>query len=358
MSGGFRDARFPSRLPRKAPPPRRRAPAPEPQAPHAQRVYPAIRVGLKQVKGMCRADIDSILAARAEAPFTSLEDFCRRTTVPRDVVENLILCGAFDSLNPHRRRLLWTLDAALALRNPPPGDGQLTLEAGVQESGFGVQGSESSSSSSSSPSSSSSAVPNPQSAHSNIELPVPTPAERVRWEVNVLGLCVHTHPTALFRERLAPYGVTPAGDLPGLPDGARVRVAGVVLCRMRPPTKSGAVVVFITLEDETGLVDTVIFSGVYDEYGKAAFASELLVVEGRVQKQGARAITLVAEKVFNPLEEAAPDRIDGRTGFARKEMVVPAAEYAPPPVTRDYHPGEEDEFHERFVDPYADDAGT
>src|SRR5207244_5450849 len=104
------------------------------------RLPSAIRVGLKQVKSMTQADLASIAAARAEGPFTSLADFCARTTVTRDVVENLILCGAFDSLEPNRRALYWELEAALAARAPAVvEEGQLTLgvrafgRSGVQE---------------------------------------------------------------------------------------------------------------------------------------------------------------------------------------------------------------------------------
>src|SRR6184192_940584 len=104
--------------------------------PNPQRLTPnaslGIRVGLRQVKGITQADLDSITAARAEGPFTSLADFCARTTVTRDVVENLVLCGAFDSLEPNRRALYWELEAALAAREPAP------VEEGQQNFGFRV----------------------------------------------------------------------------------------------------------------------------------------------------------------------------------------------------------------------------
>jgi DNA polymerase III alpha subunit len=108
-----------------------------------------------------------------------------------------------------------------------------------------------------------------------------------------------------------------------LPHGARVTTAGTVICRMRPPTKSGVTVVFITLEDETGLIDTVLFPNVYDQYGAAAFASDLLVVEGKLQREGARSLTLILEKVINPLAGWVEPEIDGRTGVPRRETSVP-----------------------------------
>jgi DNA polymerase III alpha subunit len=131
------------------------------------------------------------------------------------------------------------------------------------------------------------------------------------------------HPTVLFREQLAPYRPRPAAALARLPHGARVTTAGTVICRMRPPTKSGVTVVFITLEDETGLIDTVLFPTVYDQYGAAAFASDLLVVEGKLQREGERALTLILEKVINPLEGWVEPAVDGRTGVPRRELAMP-----------------------------------
>src|SRR5262249_13578032 len=150
----------------------------------------------------------------------------------------------------------------------------------------------------------------PPRGHPTPHFPAPSLFELVQWEVATLGFTVRAHPTALFSEQLKGYAPTPAGELADCADGQGVRGAGGVLCRMRPPTKSGAVVVFITLEDATGVVDTVIFPKVYEEYGRAAFASDLLVIEGRVQKQGRRGLSFIAEKVFNPLEGIIPDRID------------------------------------------------
>src|SRR5262249_13111590 len=134
------------------------------------------------------------------------------------------------------------------------------------------------------------------------------------------------HPTVLFREQLAPHRPRPVQSLARLPNGTRVRTAGTVVCRMRPPTRSGATVVFITLEDETGLIDTVLFPDVYDQYGVAAFASNLLVIEGKLQRQGARDLNLIAEKVINPLEGWIEPEIDGKTGVARREVGVPWVE--------------------------------
>jgi DNA-directed DNA polymerase III PolC len=289
-------------------------------SPHA---CPGLRIGLKQVKGMTQADLDSIAAARSEGPFVSLADFCARTTVPRDVVENLILCGAFDSLEPNRRALFWELEAALASRTPAVADeeGQSILDfwergrprplrhaGGAGEPCFGCAAD-------------SGGGRAPGRAPSKID--PPSLFERVRWEVEVLGLSPTVHPTVLFQEQLALYRPRKIAQLSRMPNGARVTTAGTVVCRMRPPTKSGVTVVFITMEDETGLIDTVLFPAAYDRYGAAAFASNLLVVEGKLQRLGARDLSLILEKVINPLEGWVEPEIEGRTGTARRDVALP-----------------------------------
>jgi error-prone DNA polymerase len=140
--------------------------------------------------------------------------------------------------------------------------------------------------------------------------------ERVQWEMEALGIAVEAHPTRLLAPYLVPHRPIPARDLARARHGSRVAVAGVVVCRMRPPTKSGVIVLFITLEDATGLIDTVIFPKVYEAYGAAAFGSDLLVIRGRVERQGTRGVSLIAEEVINPLAGHVEDRIDGRTGIA------------------------------------------
>src|SRR2546423_7945791 len=87
---------------------------PTSQPPHTPTV---IRLGLRLVASLSEEDIKVIESARAERPFESLLDFCIRVPLSRDKVENLILCGAFDSLHEHRRGLLWRLDETLSLAN-------------------------------------------------------------------------------------------------------------------------------------------------------------------------------------------------------------------------------------------------
>jgi DNA polymerase III alpha subunit len=162
--------------------------------------------------------------------------------------------------------------------------------------------------------------------------------------METLGLAVEAHPTTRFISLLSPYAPTPARDLERLPHGRRARVAGVVICRMRPPTRSGAVVLFITLEDATGLIDTVVFPNVYDAYGTAAFGSDLLVIEGKIERPGGRGVSLIAERIVNPLAGRVKDRIDGHTGIASRRL--PLHELQAAPEAEPWPPEEEEETTE------------
>jgi error-prone DNA polymerase len=297
----------------------------ESQEPRAER---CLRVGFRQVKGMTDADLDSLITARADGPFLSLAEFCRRTTVSRDVVERLILCGAFDGLHPSRRTLLWQMEGALAQREteePRSGEGQLTLA--VETAG------------------------REQLSGDRARPPVgeATLYERVQWEIESLGLAVEAHPATLFAPLLAPHAPIPAREFARAPHGRRVAVAGVVICRMRPPTRSGAIVLFITMEDETGLIDTVIFPDVYDRDGAAAFSGDLLVIEGKVQRQGRYGATLIAEKVINPLAGRTEDRIDGHTGIASRRLPLRELQAVEESEEEDAFPECTDSLPERAV---------
>jgi DNA polymerase III alpha subunit len=220
----------------------------------------AIRVGLAQVQGISEAAINSILAARKHGPFTSLADFWARANVPRPVAENLIRCGALDSFGP-KRALLWHLQA-LARSNGPGRQMRLFEEENP---------------------------PLPFRPH--------TLREEAGLQLSMLGISLKCHPTYFCREQLLRLGVTPSARLSGRPHGSRVKVAGICIARMRPPTKSGQTVIFITLEDETGLSEVTVFERVYQKYGPVIFSNDALLVEGRLQTQGRYGITILAEKI-------------------------------------------------------------
>ena len=215
----------------------------------------AVRLGLRYVHGLGEVWQGRIVQRRGDRPFHDLADLCRRTRLPKSVVENLIRAGVLDGLSQARpgtrRALLWELGG---LDYPEEG---LDLEALVDP----------------------------------VDLPALGQVERMAWEYELLGLTPGDQVMSLYREELRAQGVLSSGDLAERSDGQTVRVAGWVVVRQRPPTAKGHV--FITLEDEEGLINLIVRPDVvtrtkklplrhgYDFNGPA-----LILAEGVVQRNG------------------------------------------------------------------------
>lgn len=243
------------------------------------RRVPGIRIGFMQMRDMSQAEIQSILKAREKGPFTSFEDFCARTRISAPVLEHLAEVGAFESLGYSPRELMWVLGPlaekasgdngtqALSRRRLLSPDCETEIEARCRMAR---------------------------------ELPLSplTLRERAMADYRCLGLSTRCHPLEFRRGKLEELGVIPNAQLEQVKNGSRVRVGGAVICRHRPPTRSGARVIFITLEDETGLADVVIFDRVYQRYGSVIFNHPFLVVEGKLEKTGAKSISILVERVM------------------------------------------------------------
>ncbi|NPV49060.1 MAG: DNA polymerase III subunit alpha [Armatimonadetes bacterium] len=231
-----------------------------------------IRYGLSFLHGMSEAAVTSILRARADGPFRSLRDFCRRTSVPRPMVESLILAQAFAFTGKTPAELMWTLAA------------MPTAEVADRRGYHGVQ-----------------TLDFAEGECLDRLLPPLDPETehgRVSLDLHLLGLSTGRHPFAFWRRELRQRGVVTSADIYRYQDGERVRVAGIVVARARPPTRSGKTAIFISLEDETGLVDVACFEEVYQRYGKDIVSSPVLLVEGKLVRQGALDISVTAESVL------------------------------------------------------------
>jgi error-prone DNA polymerase len=110
------------------------------------------------------------------------------------------------------------------------------------------------------------------------------------------GVSVRRHPLYFAREKLRELGVVSRVQLDTLPEGRNVRVAGVVISRQRPPIKSGRTVIFITMEDETGLLDVTVFERVYQQWGKVIYSNSCLIVDGKLQKKGRYGTVIIGER--------------------------------------------------------------
>ncbi len=229
------------------------------------RVRYGIRIGLKQVKGITAHLLLAIPAERkARGPFLSLADFARRINAPRDVLENLVACGAFDSLHPNRRAMLWSLPEILA-RAGQPGPGRPDSQRLFPPA----------------------AAPPPQIADFSSY-------ERFMKEWEVLGLSPGPHFMAFFRRALAGRGILTTKEAGYRPQGTYVQVAGLPVRPHRPPTRSGRTIVYLSLEDETGMLDVTVFEHVYQRYGHILFGYPLppLLISGSIEHRSNLAMLL------------------------------------------------------------------
>jgi error-prone DNA polymerase len=218
----------------------------------------AVRLGLRQVRGLNEEEALRLVAARA-AGAEGLEALARRAQLSRRALELLAEADAFRGLGLDRRSALWRVKG-LAPEVRAQSDAPLLAAMGVEET------------------------------------PVVLPRMRLPQEVaedyRTTSLSLRPHPCSFFRSDLQAMRVVPASALRALRDGARVSVGGLVLVRQRPGTAKG--VVFMTLEDETGIANVVVWKDVFQAHRRLAMTAAFVVVHGRLQKEG-EVIHLVAE---------------------------------------------------------------
>ncbi|WP_028031301.1 error-prone DNA polymerase [Gemmobacter nectariphilus] len=214
----------------------------------------ALRLGFRQIKGMREEDAIWIAAARGNG-YPDVESLWRRAGVHADALERLAEADAFAAIGLNRRDSLW---AAKALKAPAP----LPL--------FGSDGE--------------------GATEPNVKLPQMTLGQEVIEDYLSLRLSLRAHPMELLRQRL-PESL--AHDR--LPQASgRITVTGLVITRQRPGTASG--VIFLTLEDETGTANVVVWKKVYETFRKAVIAGRLVRVTGRIERDGP-VTHLIAERV-------------------------------------------------------------
>ncbi len=260
-----------------------------------------IRLALKDVHGISDSEIRSILEARAGKPFHDVGDFLRRTDVSKPVVEALAHAGAFDAIDRGTRRD--RLFAAMTTKPEREGE-QLTLDLHTDVPSNVVRGSESTRRKGRSPRERPSAqppasegpAPPPQGRFS---LPEYTDAERVRAELEVVGLDASRHIVSFFEPLLADLGVVRARDLRTHRTDEWVMVAGVKVASQTPAIRSGQRIIFLTLDDATGPVEVVVFEKVQPKVAKTVFHSFVLAVWGKLRRTGVGGVSVIAEEVWD-----------------------------------------------------------
>jgi DNA polymerase III alpha subunit len=138
----------------------------------------------------------------------------------------------------------------------------------------------------------------------------------VQNEARSMTVFCHEHPIAALRPRLTRHGIVRAVDLRRIPSGRKVRVTGLLVIIHMPPTKSGKRVIFITLEDETGLMDLTIFPKAQEKHAKALLTSEVQTIEGRLQRDGkdGRSISIIVQKVIPHLTGSLSEMLGANAG--------------------------------------------
>ena len=260
-----------------------------------------IRLALQDVHGISDAEIRSILIARAERPFTNVEDFLRRTSVARPVVEALAHAGAFDALPASNRRgHLFTAITAEAERE---GDQlRLSLDAPLA-----------------------STTDHPSTGVAGFAFRDYTDAEVVRAELEVLGMDATRHIVSFFEPLLRDLGVTRSEDVWRCRANEWVMVAGVKVSSQTPAIRSGQRIIFVTLDDGTGPLEVTVFESVQPKVAKTVFHAFAMVVWGQVRRTGRRGVSVVAEEVWDltALHRARAD------GTLRETMTGPVRPTSP-----------------------------
>ncbi|HEY5581741.1 MAG TPA: OB-fold nucleic acid binding domain-containing protein, partial [Rhodoferax sp.] len=204
---------------------------------------PAVRLGLRQVSGLSEAAAQRIVSARLAAPFSSTEDLALRCALDVGDLKALASADALKSLSGHRRQQVW--------------------DAAAQQSAPGLLR----------------AVPVAEDA---LLLPAASEGEEVIFDYAALGLTLRRHPLSLLREQLSKMRLLTAAQLRDLPNGRLVRACGIVTMRQQPQTAKG--VVFVTLEDETGQVNVIVWKSLKERQRPALLRARLLAVHGTWQR--------------------------------------------------------------------------
>lgn len=222
------------------------------------RKYYALRLGFRQVKGLREADMQLLFAARKKT-FSSINEL-RDAGISEAALERLADADAFRSVGLDRRQALWEVST----RDKPEAlfAGQIAEDA----------------------------------KNENILLPQMTASEHVVHDYAATALSLKAHPVSFVREKLQQLHILPANELVKAKDGTIVRVAGLVLVRQRPGTAGG--ICFMTIEDETGFANLVIFQSLFEKYRKEILQSRLIMVEGKLQIEG-EVIHVIVKQCFD-----------------------------------------------------------
>ena len=230
----------------------------------------AVRMGLRYVKSLGEGEWGRIESARRDQRFSSLADCVRRTRLDEGSLCALAEAGAFESLGVARRNALWDVRRLIQTRNQ-----SLTMSVEEANPGFAPL----------------------------------TDFEEVGWDYRRTAHSARRHPLEPMRASLMRQDLPDARTVAMMQNGEKIRYAGLVICRQRPGTAGG--VVFMTLEDETGFVNVVVWESVFQRYAVLAKTISFLGITGKLQVEDG-VVHLVAERLWEPKVELKPASVGSR----------------------------------------------
>jgi error-prone DNA polymerase len=228
----------------------------------------AVRLGLRMARGLANLDSAQIVAARGDDPYASVDDLWRRSSAPTGALVQLAEADAFrPSLNLARREALWAIKG---LRDEP-----LPLFAATERLEQAAL---------------------PEAYEPHVALKPMTAGGEVVEDYGHVGLTLRQHPVAFLREDLSRDRIVTCAEVGQLGSGRWVRTAGLILVRQMPGSAKG--VMFITIEDETGVANLVIWPKIFEQNRRAILGSRMLRVDGRIQREG-DVVHLIAHRLYD-----------------------------------------------------------
>jgi error-prone DNA polymerase len=229
--------------------------------------YLAVRLGLRQVRGLSNADGAAIVGARSTTLFDSVEDVWRRSGVQRAAIEKLADADAFHAFGADRRQGLWKVRGL--------GEAPLPLFAAADRAAETISA---------------------EGIEPAVSLRPLTDGREVIEDYRSLQLSLRAHPLTFVRGDLARRGVTKCADLATVRDGRHVEVAGIILVRQKPGSAKG--VLFITIEDETGIANGILWPDRFERQRRTVMSASMIGMKGRVQKEG-EVIHVICDRIID-----------------------------------------------------------
>ncbi|RYY26113.1 MAG: DNA polymerase III subunit alpha [Sphingomonadales bacterium] len=227
----------------------------------------AVRLGFRQVRSLANAHGAAIASARGALPFGSIEEVWRRAGVPRAAIERLAEADAFHSIADDRRQGLWKVRGL--------GEAPLPLFAAADEREAGFS---------------------PEGIEPDVTLRAMTDGREVVEDYRTTQLSLRAHPVSFLRDELARRGVRRCSELTQIKDGRHVEIAGVILVRQKPGSAKG--VLFITIEDETGVGQGILWPDRFEAQRRTVMSASMVGLRGRLQKEG-EVIHVIIDRVVD-----------------------------------------------------------